>query len=87
MVRRRRQTVVRLKFDQKLVLFRWMLRLFEVNSFEDLAAELKAPELEGFDEENCSRYSHVLRARLFDREKLSGDMLLAYDNNIVSHWQ
>ena len=82
----RRTTTPRLKFDQKLVLFQWMLKLFEVNSFEDLAAELKAPELEGFDEENFSRYYHILRARLFDREKLNNDMLLMYDNNIVIHW-
>lgn len=55
MARRRRQTVIRLKFDQKLVLFQWMLRLFEVNSLEELAAELKDPALEGFDEENLTR--------------------------------
>jgi hypothetical protein len=88
MARRTRQTaIIRLRFDQKLVLFQWMLKLFEVRSFEDLAAELKAPELEGFDEENISRYYHILRARLFSREKLTNDMLLAYDNNIVSHWK
>ena len=84
--RRRRATTPRLKFDQKLVLFQWMLKLFEVKSFEELASDMKAKELEGFDEENFSRYYHVLRARLFDREKLSNDMLLVYDNNIVSHW-
>ncbi len=87
MARARRQRAVRLKFDQKLVLFQWMLKLFEVRSFEELAADLRDPALEGFDEENLSRYYHALRARLFDRQRLSSDMLLAYDNNIVSHWQ
>ncbi len=88
MARRTRQTAIpRLRFDQKLVLFKWMISLFEVKAFEDLATEMKAPELEGFDEENLSRYYHILQARLFDRERLSSDMLLTYDNNIVSHWK
>lgn len=84
MARRKQQ---HLKFDQKLVLFQWMLKLFEVNKFEDLASELRSPELESFDEENISRYHLVLRTRLFDRERLSTDMLLAYDENIVNHWK
>lgn len=87
MARRRRQAPVRLKFDQKLVLFKWMLDLFEVPDFQDLAKELKAPELEGFDEENFTLYLNVLQSRLFDREKISNDMLAYYDNNISSYWR
>ncbi|MCV5784974.1 hypothetical protein OFN20_29260, partial [Escherichia coli] len=39
-----------LRFEQRLVLHQWLLGLFGVSSFERLAANLKAPELEGFDE-------------------------------------
>lgn len=87
MARRRQQRQPRLKFDQKLILFQWMLSLFEVAEFEDLANQLRSPDLEGFDEENISRYHFILRARLFDRQQLTSDMLLAYDENIVTHWK
>ncbi|MBX6361696.1 MAG: DEAD/DEAH box helicase family protein [Acidobacterium ailaaui] len=75
-----------LRFEQRLVLLQWMLGLFGVTSFEQLAANLRAPELEGFDENNVSRFHHQLRL-LFDRPDLSNDMLLAYDQNIVRHWR
>lgn len=86
-----------LKFDQKLVLNQWILRLFEVSSFDHLAEGMKIPELEGFDEDNVSRFYHVLRARLpapksrqaglSDHEELPFDVLLGYDQNIVRHWK
>ena len=46
-----------------------------------------APELEGFDADNVSRFCNALRARIFDRAALPGDLLLAYDQNIVRHWR
>ena len=52
-----------------------------------LAEWLKDPALEGLDENNISHYCHVLRAQLFDRKELPGDLLLAYDQNIVRHWK
>lgn len=86
-----------LKFDQKLVLNQWILSLFEVSSFDQLSEGMKIPELEGFDEDNVSRFYHVLRARLpapksrraglLDREELPFDVLLGYDQNIVQHWK
>jgi len=76
----------KIRFDQKLVLNQWMLSLFDVPTFERLAEDLRSPELEGWDENNVSRYYHALRARLFDREELPFDVLLAYDENIVRHW-
>ena len=85
--RSRRESQPRLTFDKRLVLNRWMLHLFEVEHFDKLADTLKDPILEGFDEENVSRFHHVLRARLFEREELSADILLGYDQNIVRHWQ
>ena len=64
-----------------------MLHLFEADSFEKLGDSLQDPIFEGFDEENVSRFYHVLRARLFERQELSADLLLGYDQNIVRHWQ
>jgi len=34
------------------VLHRWLLSLLDASQFEEIAAKLKAPELEGFDENN-----------------------------------
>jgi len=76
-----------LKFDQKLVLNQWILSLFEVSNFNQLADGMKSPELEGFDEDNVTRFYHVLRARLFDRKELPADILLGYDQNIVRYWK
>jgi hypothetical protein len=50
-----------LRFEQRLVLHQCLLDLFGVSSFERLAANLKAPEYEGFDENNVTRFHHVLR--------------------------
>lgn len=75
-----------LRFEQRLVLNQWLLDLFGVASFERLAVNLKAPELEGFDEDNVSRFYHSLRL-LFDIPDLPHDLLLAYDQNIVRHWR
>lgn len=75
-----------LKFDQKLVLNQWILDLFGVSGLEQLAERMRAPELEGFDENNVSKFYQNLRL-LFDRPELPHDMLLAYDQNIVRHWQ
>jgi hypothetical protein len=85
--RNRRAMQPRVKFDGRLVLHRWMVHLFEADSFERLGETLKDPILEGFDEENTSRFYHVLKARLFERRELSADVLRAYDENIVRHWQ
>ena len=74
-------------FEQKLIINRWVLHILEASSFEKLQEWLKDPDLEGFDEENISRYCQLLTSRLFDREHLTQDDLLRYDANIVRHWQ
>ncbi|HLH79419.1 MAG TPA: DEAD/DEAH box helicase family protein [Chthonomonas sp.] len=51
------------------MLHQWLLGLFGMSSFERLAANLKAPELEGFDENNASRFYHVLRLRDWGTER------------------
>lgn len=73
------------RFDQKLVLVRWMLSLFEVQSFEELARDLKRPEFEGLDPDNVSLFHRQLVNRTVQRDRLKDDDLLRYDNNIVRH--
>ncbi len=51
------------------MLHQWLLGLFGMSNFERLAAYLKAPELEGFDENNISRFYHVLRLRDWGTER------------------
>jgi hypothetical protein len=76
-----------LKFHQRLVLNQWMLGLFGVARFEELAADLKSDHLEGLDENNVSNFHHALRLRLFERTELPHEFLLACDQNIVRHWK
>src|SRR2546421_5229288 len=85
--RRTNAAAAPLKFDQRLVLNQWMLSLFEVDSFDQLADTLRDPSLEGFDADNISLYHHRLATRLFERHELSAQQLLEYDQNIVRHWQ
>ena len=75
------------RFDQKLVLVRWMLSLFEVSTFEDLSADLKRLDLEGLDADNISHFHNQLVNRTVERQNLNDDDLLRYDNNIVRHTQ
>ena len=74
-----------LRFDQRLVLNRWMLSLFGVDSFEALARHLKDPALESLDENNVSRFYTELTLHLFDLPELPKDVLLTYDQHIVAH--
>ena len=73
------------KFDKQLVLNKWLLSLFEVDSLEVLSKNLKDPTLEGYDENNISRFYHVLAGRLLERSALTNTKLLEYDQNIFSH--
>jgi hypothetical protein len=78
-----------LRFEERLMLNQWLLSLFGVSKFEDLAAKLKAPELEGFDENNVTRFYHALCIYIHSdwRPALPDNQLLAYDENIVRHWK
>lgn len=73
-----------LRFEEKLVLNHWMLSLFQVQTFDDLAKSLKSLELEGLDENNVHKFLHQLRL-LSEYEAFPGDTLLGYDQNIVKH--
>ncbi len=78
--------VKKLKFEHRLVLANWMLELFGVASFEDLAKHMRDPVFEGISEDGISKFHQCLRL-LFDRPELPNDLLLAYDENIVRHWR
>jgi hypothetical protein len=79
-----------LRFDQRLVLNRYLLGLFGVERFETLAEGLKDPIHEGWDEENITQFHHLLTTRFprlaeLDPAGPSRDDLLRYDANIVRH--
>jgi hypothetical protein len=76
-----------IRFEHRLVLTNWMLDLFGVATFEDLAKpSMREPDREGFDENGISRFHHEMKL-LFNRPELPDDLLLAYDGNIVRHWK
>ena len=74
-------------FAHKLVLNQWLLSLFNVKCFEDLAEHLRDEDLEGLDENNIHHFHDALTAQLFNLTWLSTELLLEYDQNIVKHTQ
>ena len=75
-----------MKFNEKLVLNSYLLSLFGVDSFEDLAKDLKASRLEELDENDNSLFYHELKDKLISTHKIiSDDKLQEYDENIVRH--
>ncbi|MGH2458116.1 MAG: DEAD/DEAH box helicase family protein [Chloroflexota bacterium] len=83
-----RQASPSLTFDQRLVLNQWILSLFEVTGFDQIASDvLKDPRQEGWDEDNVSHFHHVLTAQLFQSKGLPAGVLLDYDQNVTRHWQ
>ena len=74
-------------FAYKLVLNQWLLSLFTVKRFEDLAEPLRSEAMEGMDENNVHRFHHALTAQLFNLTQLPTELLLEYDQNIVRHTQ
>ena len=74
-------------FAYKLVVNQWLLSLFKVNRFEELAEHLHDEALEGLDENNIHRFHHALTTHHFDLTQLPTELLLEYDQNIVKHTQ
>lgn len=74
-------------FPHKLVLNQWLLSLFNVKHFEELAEHLRHESLEGLDENQVHHFYHALTAQLFNLTQLPTDLLLEYDQNIVRHTQ
>ncbi len=84
---RRTGTQPQVPFPYKLVLNQWILSLFNVRRFEELAEHLKNEALEGLDENNVHRFHHALTSQFFNLTQLSTDTLLRYDQHIVRHTQ
>ena len=74
-------------FNHKLVLNQWLLSLFNVKRFEEVAELIRNEELEGLDENNIHHFHHVLAAQPIDLTQLPAELLLEYDQNIVKHTQ
>ena len=74
-------------FAGKLVLNQWVLSLFGLRHFDQLAEHLRDEALEGLDEDNTHHFHHVLTAHHFNLTQLPPDLLLEYDRNIVGHTQ
>lgn len=81
----RRRETPSLKFYKKLVLNQYMLRIFGVESFEDIAKYLKEVENEGYDENNNTYFCRELLDKFAGRCAIPQDKLLLYDENIVRH--
>src|SRR5438093_10059749 len=85
--RRRANNRPQVLFAYKLVLNQWLLSLFNVQRFEQLAEHLRHETLEGLDENNVHHFHHALTAQFFDLKELPAELLLEYDQAIVKHTQ
>src|ERR1700730_14424949 len=85
--RRRANNRPQVPFVYKLVLNQWLLSLFNIQRFEDLARYLRNEKLEGLDENNIHHFHYALTAQLFNLAQLPTELLLEYDQNIVKHTQ
>ena len=75
------------RFEDKLILSRWMLAQFGAETLEALGNTLSADHLIGFDEENSSKFVHELMTWMPEElREVKDDKLRQYDDNIVRHW-
>ena len=75
-----------MKFNKKLVLNSYLLSLFGVKDFDELAKDLKASRLEDVEEDGSSLFYHELKDKPIGTSKqITDDKLLEYDENIVKH--
>ena len=84
---RRANNRLQVPFTYKLVLNQWLLSLFNVKRFEELAEHLRDEALEGLDENNIHRFHEALTVHHFNLPQLPPELLLEYDQNIVKHTQ
>jgi len=76
------------RFEDKLVLSRWILEQFGTDKLEAMSNTLSADHLIGFDEENSSKYVHELITWIPEESRpVTNDQLRFYDDNIVRHWK
>lgn len=72
-------------FEQSLVLFKYILKLFNADTLQGLSEGMKQANLEGVDENSISRFYTHLTNQLYDLPYLTKERLLQYDQNIVRH--
>jgi len=72
-------------FQHKLILNQWLLSLFEVTSFDDLATALRNGLKKGLDENNTHYFHHQLSETFPNLRQLPSSLLLEYDHNIFKH--
>ena len=73
------------KLKDTLVLNKFLLNLFGASSFDVFSKDLKDSRLEGYDENNISKFYHALIGHIFVTSDLNKEILLEYDQNIFSH--
>lgn len=74
-------------FHQELVLNRWALRFFNVDSLNVLKLRLGDDRHEGMAEDGQTLFFHELTRGLFNPNLLPEADLRRYDLHIVAHWQ
>lgn len=85
MARRTTANEPQLKFYQKLILNRYLLAQFGVDSLRDLAVNMKKPSMEEIDGEGITGFYKQLIIHFAGKCAISEDKLASYDLNIVSH--
>lgn len=72
------------KFNDRLILFRYFLKQFGLESLKDLSHTLNSSEYEGYDE-NQNTWFYVYLKRFCSDNRLNADKLRIYDENICRH--
>lgn len=81
--KKKKQTI---DFDKSLILFQYFLSYFKSNNFKELKKYFENEELEGFTEENRTKfYEKIILENIFDDNKITIDKIREYDENIVKH--
>ena len=77
----------KIKFHKKLILFKFILNLFKVDSIDKLGQNLKDTYLEEIDiEKQQTKFFQVISNRfVFDEEYLTVAQLERYDENIIAN--
>ncbi len=76
----------KIDFHRKLVLFKYILSLFETNTIEGIAPNIKNPDLEEINIEKSKTNFHLtITNRLIAFEHIPLSKLEQYDDNIIRH--
>ena len=82
---RRSRKKTKIPFPHKLILNQWILSLFNVMDFDQLASVLKINLKEGLNVSNSHHFHTHLAEHCSSSKKLPESLLLEYDQNIVKH--